>query len=239
MQKTKHILATDLDGTLVGDPDGLQQLLEFYEEQVYDVSLIYITGRYFDSALSLIEEENLPVPDILVTDVGSSIYIGNSFDKDLEWQKRIKANWMPDEIHAIAATVPGLTKQPMFLENRCSYYVADEKPVEEFRNKLAASGIPHKLIFSGGKDVDIVPEESGKGRALQYLLAKYKVEDAKLLVAGDSGNDLEMLTLGFPSVIVGNAQPELLESDEHPRIFRAKKGFAGGIHEAWTHFHSE
>lgn len=239
MQKTKHILATDLDGTLVGDPDGLQQLLEFYEEQVYDVSLIYITGRYFDSALSLIEEENLPVPDILVTDVGSSIYIGNSFDKDLEWQKRIKANWMPDEIHAIAATVPGLTKQPMFLENRCSYYVADEKPVEEFRNKLAASGIPHKLIFSGGKDVDIVPEESGKGRALQYLLDKYKVEDAKLLVAGDSGNDLEMLTLGFPSVIVGNAQPELLESDEHPRIFRAKKGFAGGIHEAWTHFHSK
>nr|WP_316045883.1 HAD-IIB family hydrolase [Planococcus glaciei] len=146
---------------------------------------------------------------------------------------------MPDEIHAIAATVPGLTKQPMFLENRCSYYVADEKPVEEFRNKLAASGIPYKLIFSGGKDVDIVPEESGKGRALQYLLDKYKVEDAKLLVAGDSGNDLEMLTLGFPSVIVGNAQPELLESDEHPRIFRAKKGFAGGIHEAWTHFHSE
>ncbi|WP_235524992.1 HAD-IIB family hydrolase [Planococcus glaciei] len=239
MQKTKHILATDLDGTLVGDPDGLQQLLEFYEEQVYDVSLIYITGRYFDSALSLIKEENLPVPDILVTDVGSSIYIGNSFDKDLEWQKRIKANWMPDEIHAIAATVPGLTKQPMFLENRCSYYVADEKPVEEFRNKLASSGIPHKLIFSGGKDVDIVPEESGKGRALQYLLDKYKVEDAKLLVAGDSGNDLEMLTLGFPSVIVGNAQPELLESDEHPRIFRAKKGFAGGIHEAWTHFHSD
>ncbi|MDN7229123.1 HAD-IIB family hydrolase [Planococcus liqunii] len=239
MQKTKHILATDLDGTLVGDPDGLQQLLEFYEEQVYDVSLIYITGRYFDSALSLIEEENLPVPDILVTDVGSSIYVGNSFDKDLEWQKRIKANWMPEEIHAIAATVPGLTKQPMFLENRCSYYVSDEKPVEEFRNKLAASGIPHKLIFSGGKDVDIVPMESGKGRALQYLLDKYKVEDAKLLVAGDSGNDLEMLTLGFPSVIVGNAQPELLESDEHPRIFRAKKGFAGGIHEAWTHFHSE
>jgi len=239
VQKTKHILATDLDGTLVGDPDGLQQLLEFYEEQVYDVSLIYITGRYFDSALSLIEEENLPIPDILVTDVGSSIYTGNSFDKDLEWQKRIKANWMPDEIHAIAATVPGLTKQPMFLENRCSYYVADEKPVEEFRNKLTASGIPHKLIFSGGKDVDIVPEESGKGRALQYLLDKYKVEDAKLLVAGDSGNDLEMLTLGFPSVIVGNAQPELLESDEHPRIFRAKKGFAGGIHEAWTHFHSE
>lgn len=239
MQKAKHILATDLDGTLVGDPEGLQQLLEFYEEQVYDVSLIYITGRYFNSALSLLKEENLPIPDILVTDVGSSIYVGASFDQDLEWEKRMLVNWKPEEIDAIASTIPGLTKQPMFLEKRCSYYVTEAKPVEDFKNKLAASGIPHKLIFSGGKDVDVVPEESGKGRALQYLLDKYEVQDAKLLVAGDSGNDLEMLTLGFPSVIVGNAQPELLESEMHPRIFRAKKGFAGGIHEAWTHFHSE
>lgn len=239
MQKAKHILATDLDGTLVGDPEGLQQLLAFYEEQVYDVSLIYITGRYYDSALSLIKDEELPIPDILVTDVGSSIYIGDSFEKDLEWETRIKSNWMPEQIEAIASAIPGLTKQPMFLENRCSYYVTEVEPVEELTNKLAASDISHKLIFSGGKDVDVVPVESGKGRALQYLLDKYKVQDAKLLVAGDSGNDLEMLTLGFPSVIVGNAQPELLESEAHPRIFRAKKGFAGGIHEAWTHFHSE
>jgi sucrose-6F-phosphate phosphohydrolase len=239
MQKTKHILATDLDGTLVGDPEGLQQLLEFYEKQVYDVSLIYITGRYYDSALSLIKTENLPIPDILVTDVGTSIYIGESFEKDLEWEKRMKSNWLPDQIEAIASAVPGLTKQPMHLENRCSYYVSEAQPAEELKRKLAASGIPHKLIFSGGKDVDVVPEESGKGQALQYLLDKYEVQDANLLVAGDSGNDLEMLTLGFPAVIVGNAQPELLESEEHPLIFRATRGFAGGIHEAWTHFHSE
>jgi len=239
MQIAKHILATDLDGTLVGDSEGLEQLLEYYEEQVYDVSLIYITGRYYESALSLIKTENLPIPDILVTDVGTSIYIGESFEKDLEWEQRMKANWMPDQIEAIASTIPGLTKQPLQLENRCSYYVDEVQPVEEFTRKLAAFDIPHKLIFSGGRDVDIVPEESGKGQALQYLLAKYKVQDANLLVAGDSGNDLEMLTLGFPSVIVGNAQPELLESEAHPLIFRAKKGFAGGIHEAWTHFHSK
>ncbi|MGK7379041.1 HAD-IIB family hydrolase [Planococcus sp. 1R117A] len=239
MKEAKHILATDLDGTLVGDPESLQQLLKFYDEQVYDVSLIYITGRYCDSALSLIETENLPIPDILVTDVGTSIYIGEKFEKDLEWEKRMKENWMPDEIDALASSIPGLTKQPMILENRCSYYVSEIQPVEEFKRKLAVSAIPHKLIFSGGKDVDIVPKGSGKGQALQYILKKYNIKDPNLLVAGDSGNDLEMLTLGFPSVIVGNAQPELLESEAHPMIFRAKKGFAGGIHEAWAHFHSK
>lgn len=239
MHKAKHILATDLDGTLVGDSEGLQQLLKFYDEQVYEVSLIYITGRYYDSALSLIESENLPIPDVLVTDVGTTIHIGKDFEKDTEWERRMTENWMPEEIDQIASTIPGLTKQPLLLENRCSYYVEEKQPVEEFNHRLEDSGIPYKLIFSGGRDVDIVPLPSGKGQALQYLLTKYNAHDAKLLVAGDSGNDLEMLTLGFPSVIVGNAQPELLESEEHPLIFRATKGFAGGIQEAWNHFHSK
>lgn len=239
MHETKHILATDLDGTLVGDSEGLQQLLKFYDEQVYDVTLIYITGRYFDSALSLIDSEKLPVPDILVTDVGTTIHIGENFEKDRDWEARMLEHWKPEEIDAIASTVPGLTKQPLLLENRCSYYVEEKQPVDEFQKKLESSGIPYKMIFSGGRDVDIVPMPSGKGQALQYLLAKYKIRDAKLLVAGDSGNDLEMLTLGFPSVIVGNAHPELLETEEHPLIFRATKGYASGIQEAWTHFHSK
>lgn len=239
MHEAKHILATDLDGTLVGDSEGLQQLLKFYDEQIYDVSLIYITGRYFDSALSLIESENLPVPDILVTDVGTTIHIGENFEQDKDWEARMLESWDPDAIDAIAATVSGLTKQPLLLENRCSYYVDEKQPVEEFQTKLEASGIPYKLIFSGGRDVDIVPLPSGKGQALQYLLDKYNIRDAKLLVAGDSGNDSEMLTLGFPSVIVGNALPELLENEEHPLIFRATKGYAGGIQEAWKHFHSK
>lgn len=239
MHGAKHILATDLDGTLVGNPEGLQQLLTFYNEQAYDVSLIYITGRYFDSALSLIEQEQLPVPDVLVTDVGTSIHTGPLFEKDQDWAARMLDDWQPERIDAIASSVEGIAKQPLPLQNRCSYFVSDAQPVEELRLRLADDGVPHKLIFSGGKDVDIVPQRSGKGQALEYILAKYAIEDAKLLVAGDSGNDLEMLTLGFPSVIVGNAQPELLESPEHPQIYRAAKHCAAGIQEAWTHFYSK
>lgn len=239
MHGAKHILATDLDGTLVGNPEGLQQLLTFYNEQTYDVSLIYITGRYFDSALALIEQEQLPVPDVLVTDVGTSIYTGPNFEKDRDWADRMLEGWEPDRIDAIASSVEGITKQPLPLENRCSYFVADVQPVEELRRQLADAGVPHKLIFSGGRDVDVVPHRSGKGQALEYILDKYTIEDAKLLVAGDSGNDLEMLTLGFPSVIVGNAHPELLESPEHPQIYRATQHCAAGIQEAWTHFYSK
>ncbi|MGO1060459.1 HAD-IIB family hydrolase [Planococcus sp. FY231025] len=239
MHGAKHILATDLDGTLVGDPEGLQQLLNFYEEQAYDVSLVYITGRYYDSVIGLIEQEHLPMPDVLVTDVGTSIYAGQPFQKDPEWAARMREGWQPERIESIAASIEGLTKQPLPLENRCSYFADDAGPVEELKLQLEEAGISHKLVFSGGRDVDVLPHRSGKGKALEYLLEKYQIEDAKLLVAGDSGNDLEMLSLGFPSVIVGNAQPELLESPEHPMIYRATRHCAGGIHEAWTYFHSE
>lgn len=239
MHGAKHILATDLDGTLVGDPEGLQQLLNFYHEQTYDVSLVYITGRYYDSALALIDQEQLPTPDVLVTDVGTSIYIGKSFEKDQDWAARMLEGWEPDRIDAIASAIEGITKQPLPLENRCSYFADGAQPVEKLKLQLEEAGIPHKLVFSGGRDVDILPCRSGKGQALQYILTKYEIEGAKLLVAGDSGNDLEMLTLGFPSVIVGNSQPELLESPENPLIYRATKHCAGGIHEAWTHFHSK
>lgn len=239
MRATKHILATDLDGTLVGDSEELEQLLDFYQRQSYDITLIYITGRYYDSALSLIRQEKLPTPDFLVTDVGTSIYSGNSFTKDLEWAALMHDNWLPEKIEEIAASVQGLTKQPLPLENRRSYFVENPLPVEELKSKLHSFSVPHKLIFSGGRDVDVLPPASGKGRALEFILKKYAIEDAKLLVAGDSGNDLEMLTLGFPSVIVGNAQPELLESPDHPQIFRASRHCAGGIHEAWMHFHGE
>lgn len=239
MHKTKHILATDLDGTLVGDPEGLQQLLEFYQQQPFEITLIYITGRYYDSALTLIHQEGLPIPDLLVTDVGTSIYVGDNFKKDLEWAELMQGDWMPEKIEEIAASVKGMTKQPLPLENRRSYFVDDSQPVKELQSKLHNFNIPHKLIFSGGCDVDVLPPGSGKGQALEYILKKYNIENAKLLVAGDSGNDLEMLTLGFPSVIVGNAQPELLESPDDPQIFRATRNCAGGIHEAWLHFHGE
>ena len=239
MNDATHLLATDLDGTLVGDRKGLDRLLGFYDVQEYDVSLIYITGRHYQSAMSLIKEENLPLPEVLITDVGTEIHHGPALEKDQDWENKMLHQWQPETIDKLAASIDGLKKQDLPVSNRCSFYADSSETVLVFEQRLAAAGIPHKLIFSGGRDLDILPADSGKGSALQYILKKFNAHEAKMLVAGDSGNDKEMLTLGFPSVIVGNAQPELLESPESPMIFRASKVCAGGIQEAWNHFHPE
>lgn len=72
---------------------------------------------------------------------------------------------------------------------------------------------------------------------MTYVIEKYVDEQASILIAGDSGNDEEMISLGYPSVIVANAQPELRAIQDHPQLFRATKNCAGGIHEAWLHFY--
>lgn len=237
MRKITHLLATDLDGTLVGDRKGLEELLDFYAKQEYHVSLVYITGRFYQSALALMEEEHLPIPDVLITDVGTEIRYGTSYEKDLEWEQKMLNQWQPEKIDKLAVSVDGLSKQKVPVLNRCSYFSNDLTTVEKFEQQLVSAEIPHKLIYSGGCDLDILPAGSGKGSALTYILDKFDARDAKILVAGDSGNDKEMLTLGFSSVMVGNAQPELLECAENPTIFRASKACAAGIQEAWNHFY--
>lgn len=231
------MLATDLDGTLVGDRGALQRLLHYFEEATYDVALVYITGRHFASALSLIKAEDLPTPDVLIADVGTAIYVTTELVEDSEWTEKMKSNWQPRVVESLASSIPTLLQQSLPSNCRISFTTqSGEKAVTQLERALIHNNVSHKLIFSSNRDIDILPTASGKGQALTYVLEKYACSDVKVLVAGDSGNDIEMLSIGQPSVIVGNAQNELFSVKSHPKLYRAKKNYADGIHEAWLHF---
>ena len=66
---------------------------------------------------------------------------------------------------------------------------------------------------------------------------------AEVLVAGDSGNDVELFAVpGVYGCVVGNAQPELLawcagpDAPPAARLFRASERGPGGIVQALKHF---
>ncbi|MCM3636137.1 HAD family hydrolase [Sporosarcina luteola] len=240
MKNKKYLLATDLDGTFVGDVDALGRLLEYFNSAPHEIALFYVTGRHFPSAQSLIAAEGLPMPDLLITDVGTSIYHADGLMEVSDWKERMQKDWQPEMIAEIAATFPSLKRQELPDDRRVSFTVSDDiGAVDEFREALDAQAIPHTFIFSSNRDIDVLPFGAGKGNALEYALERYAMDGVQLLIAGDSGNDRDMLSLGHPSVIVGNAQPELLEMEPCENLFRANENCAGGIHEAWLHFYGE
>lgn len=240
-----NMLATDLDGTLVGDDRACDELLEYLNMNYQRFGLTYITGRHFNSVMQLIAETALPRPDILVTDVGTVIHVldrnsekrSDAYSIDETWQKLMQKDWQPEKIDEIGKHIVGLTRQQLPDNCRVSYYADSSLTANKFEDALVSANIKHTFVFSSGRDIDILPADGGKGQSLRYIVRHYCQPQARILAAGDSGNDREMILSGFPAVIVGNARPELASIEESQLIYKATGKYAAGILEGWHHFY--
>ena len=77
---------------------------------------------------------------------------------------------------------------------------------------------------------------ASKGRAIRYLAYKWGLPLNAFLVAGDSGNDHEMLVGDTLGVIVANHSPELASLKGNEQIYFARAGYADGIAEGMAHY---
>jgi len=224
-----QVLATDLDDTLVSNQVEHQKLWTYFGE--HRPSLIYITGRYFQSAYQLIQEQQLPQPDILICDAGGSIYCGETLNEDLLWSTAFQK--MPlSTIEKIAEDI-GIRRQPIEANNRFAFTATSEQ-YKLFKYALQAQGIDATTIFSNASQLDVLAPNVNKGAALHYVLKKCQ-HTKNVVVAGDSENDVHLIAAGYPAIIVGNACEEL-KMLEGPLIYHAQQQAAEGIIEGW-HFH--
>lgn len=236
MQKT-NILITDLDGTLTGNAAGLSEFKVFLNSFEQTVYLIYVTGRHLHSAMHLITTDSLPVPYMFITDIGTAIYDGDTFQEDIQWQQQMQDNWDAESVFELSNGIEGLHLQSLPNTKRVSFIAEKIESVHRLKHALSKNRVMHKLIFSKDKYVDILPKKSGKGNAVFHILQKNFGAHIRILIAGDSGNDAEMLSLGYPSVVVGNAHPELRFLESYPHVYKAKKSHAAGIKEGWQYFY--
>ncbi len=240
----KFLLITDLDNTLVGNEQAtitLNQKLLAIRDNFY---LIYATGRSYNSAMQLRAQQKLLEPDYWVTGVGTEIYHQGRGRKDLVWANKLSQEWNRQQIIILAQSLPDLILQSSLEQNpwKISFCLSQpqKSPIlEDLKNKLNLLGLTCKIIFSSGRDVDILPHNADKGLAITYLREHLQIPVELTLVCGDSGNDISLFQQSTLGTIVSNAQAELIDwymRYKQPNLYLANSPYAWGILEGLTYF---
>ena len=241
---TQFLLVTDLDNTLVGDDRALDELNQRLTQcrQVNGVKLVYSTGRSITSYQHLSTKVNLLEPDVLITAVGTEIYYpGNVLDQ--EWTTQSSAGWNRDVIVTITQQFPQLVPQPESEQRslKVSFLLdaEDAQILPDLEAKIKNQGVDAQLIYSSNQDLDILSSRANKGNALAYIQQVLGFKSDRTISCGDSGNDIALFEQKTLGVIMGNAQPELLQwHHKNPNDDRyLAQGFcAAGILEGLQYF---
>jgi len=225
-----YILISDLDDTLIGNDESLQKFNNVMSSLRDKFFLVYSSGRFKESILSVVQEHGLLEPDAIISNVGTEIYYHPSWNEDKNWEKLIGENWQKKEILSILENF-SVEPQPYNKKFTASYYVEDKSVVEEIRKNLKNYKV--QIIHTKSYLLDIIPDKAGKGNAARYLKKKKALST---ICSGDSENDIDMLTKCDFSILVGNAEErvkkQLLKYD---KIYQATSEYASGVIEG-LHF---
>jgi sucrose-phosphate synthase len=234
-------LFSDLDHSLVGDRRALERFSAVIEEHRRDVTFGIATGRRLDSALSMIRKHGIPRPEVLISSLGTRIHYGAELVEDAYWADHIERDWTADRVRKSLADVPGIELQPKREQSRFKvsyYYAAKNAPTfEDIVARLRQAEIAANVLISFGQFLDIVPSRASKGQALRYVAQRLDIPLERILVAGGSGADEDMMRGNTLAVVVANRhKEELSDLSDIPRILFARKAHAAGILEAAEHY---
>ena len=266
------LLCTDLDRTLLPNgpaPESPGAREAFGRLAAHPgLTLAYVTGRHRALVEEAVGHYGLPRPAHVIGDVGTRIFTvreGQWHPWD-SWQERLRRAWhghRREDVEDLLADMtelrlPESEKQGPF---KVSYYGAmdlDEPALlARVGERLARRDMPSELIWSvdenGGLGLlDVLPPGTSKLTALRHLMAGLEVPLEHTLFAGDSGNDMAVLTSDVPAVLVANARQEIRERARRgaaangcaAALYAARGGFHGmngnyaaGILEGLAHFH--
>ncbi len=231
LDPTKLVLATDLDGTLLaGTHESRRRLRDLFSGGLEGVQLVFVTGRGLETIIPLLSDPTIPTPQYIIADVGATVVHGDLRPVE-PLHHEIASHWPGS--HAVLkalADFPQLVRQTVPQDRRCSFLVNEGGITPELRAAVEALGCD--LLFSAGRYLDVLPRGVGKGPALRRLVEAEGFDPASVVVAGDTLNDLSMFEAGFRGVVVGGAEPALVERvRKQPRTVIATAEGCGGILE--------
>jgi len=234
-------LMLDLDASLLGDREGLDTFLDLLrrERRHTGFGIITVSGR--EAARIRLKQHRIPTPDVLITGMGTEIYHAPQFFTDTAWAEHIDHQWHPKALRCILDKVPGLAlcprKEQLHFKIRYVFDPSRAPSVEDITRILRQEGEPAAVFPSDPTHLEIVPARASKGFAVRYFADQWSIPLEKILVAGGSASDEDMIrgnTLG--SVIKNPDADGLAHLAEIEGVYFSKGQYARGILEAIEHY---
>jgi sucrose-phosphate synthase len=235
----KKLFLTDIDDTLIGDDDALEQLVAWLHDHHHLVGFGVVTGRPLDSTREVLQEHDIPHPDIIMSSVGTEIYYGPNVLADKGWQSHISSRWNPGKLQSVLEALPFLHLQEEEAQRqfKISYFMEPSADhLAQIHRVLMDHRVRYTLIYSRDMFLDILPYRASKGKAIRYVSYKWNIPLKNIVVAGDSENDEDMLRGEMLGVVVGNHHSELDRLRGLRNIYFASANYAAGILEGFRYY---
>jgi len=267
----KILICSDLDRTII--PNGYQEE-SAHARAVFrqlaehsNISLAYVSGRDKRLILDAIEEFYLPLPDYAIGDVGTSLYrvINGDWQFSGDWSHEIGQDWKSlteEKLSEFLADMKEIRLQEPEKQKqyKVSFYtdpIGDpQRLIKNIHGVLAEKGVRASIIWSVDEIssdglLDIIPPRANKLHAIEFLMQQEHFPEDLTVFAGDSGNDLDVLTSGLQSILVKNATEDirkealkkLSEKNLTNRLYLPQGNFFGlngnyaaGVMEGLVHF---
>jgi sucrose-phosphate synthase len=226
-----RLLVTDVDDTLTGDEEALAALAGQLEQAGDHVGFAVATGRALEPALEVLQALAIRTPDLFITASGTAVHYGSRLIRDRSWERQIRYRWQPDEIQEVMTEQAGVLfdsedSTPYRIRYRFTTGGAD---LAALHARLRRAGLLATLLVDHGRYLDIIPGRASPGMAVRFLAFKWDLPPHRILVAGDSGNDADMISGETLGVVVGNHTDELESLRDHPRVYFSPHPHATGV----------
>ena len=228
------LLCSDLDRTLIpngAEPESPRARPIFAHLTAHPkLRLAYVSGRDKRLVKKAIKEFDLPDPDFVIGDVGTTLYhlVGGRWLFNEAWQDEIGKDWHHHGRDDITALLADMEDDDFHLQDpqkqarfKISYFTPPADDPQALKKAIATRledhNIAANLIWSRDDAeqrglLDILPRRANKLAAIRFLMQAEQLDESSVVFAGDSGNDLDALTSGMPAILVHNAAEDVRQT---------------------------
>ncbi|MDF2595076.1 MAG: family hydrolase [Clostridia bacterium] len=240
-----YLLVTDMDGTLLNDKGKVskanKEAISYFMEEggLFTVA----TGRMTPSAKNIIYPLKINFPAILYNGCKIYDYANDKilYESFLEEERKGVIEILKKEEPYLGIEI--YSNETIYIYKPCKYsyrfsrqgydvirqikpeiwerkwtkvlLIGEEEEMDHLESIFHEKYDKELVIRSGARYLEIVPQYSTKGAALNYLTHLYGIDPTKVIAVGDNMNDIELLENAAYGFCVANGAKRLLDGAKH------------------------